>query len=279
MAGYALQGYRQLAGHQLDMALFACRPVASTEGCSVAECAGICLVARQTVIVPRFGMGHGRQVASRPFTPRGERADGEVEPGVAAGPSRGAMATLADDQVCSGCRTVQLGIGKGEGMADCPRPMAVRMATGEIPLVETVYFRDSAFQISTMTLLTLQGIGLIGCPMGGHPACRVFIGRVQRRGAVVPLAAARQRQGQKDNCIANYFHRSLLMVAAVAAFVVAAAVAAETAGRVQFSLNLVQGHEVAPVGHVAVRTVAIQGGWLDLASACVAVVTERTLVA
>jgi len=70
----------------------------------------------------------------------------------------------------------------------------------------------------------------------------------------------------------------LLAVAGDAAFIVGTSMAAIAAGRIEFALDLVQGHEVSTMRHVTVRPVAILDGRFHLDLIGVTVVAEGTLV-
>lgn len=67
-------------------------------------------------------------------------------------------------------------------------------------------------------------------------------------------------------------------MARYAAFVIASAVAAVAASRVKFPFNLVHGHEIATVRHVAIRTVAVFYGRFNFDLVGVAVIAEGTFV-
>ena len=67
-------------------------------------------------------------------------------------------------------------------------------------------------------------------------------------------------------------------MAVVAAFVIAPAMATVTAGRINFSLYLVDCHVVAAVWHFPVGTVTVFDGWLHFRVVGVAVSAKRDLV-
>ena len=63
-----------------------------------------------------------------------------------------------------------------------------------------------------------------------------------------------------------------------AAFVICSAMTTVTAGRIEFSFNLVHRHEVAAMGHLTIRTVAVFKGGLHLDLIGMTVVTEGAFV-
>jgi hypothetical protein len=92
-----------------------------------------------------------------------------------------------------------------------------------------------------------------------RPAGGVFAGCIKIYRIIIPFGTTPDTYQHDQNQAAFEFRHSslLLSVAGDTAFVVGAAVTAVAAGRVQFSLDLVHGHEIATVRHVTVGTVSV----------------------